>query len=62
MLISKIDSMLNGRKCYGRNNKAEKDEMGFILNGVTLNSLNYTFNLMVFKTPLSPAPTLLQKH
>ena len=27
MLISKIDSMLNGRKCYGRNNKAEKDEM-----------------------------------
>ena len=37
-------------------------EMGFILNGVTLNSLNYTFNLTVFKTPLSPAPTLLQKH
>lgn len=27
ILISKIDSMLNGRKCYGRNNKTEKDEM-----------------------------------
>ena len=27
MLISKIDSMLNGRKCCGRNNKAEKAEM-----------------------------------
>ena len=37
-------------------------EMGFILNGVTLNSLNYTFNLMVFKMPLSPTPILLQKH
>ena len=27
ILISKIDSMLNGRKCYGRNNETEKDEV-----------------------------------